>query len=400
MKNNKILLILLLCLAFAACKKEEPAQPGTTPSENNRYLVQVLEDRRMTAEEVRNCCQEMAGSTVNFSLFKIPWHDVRILTLKYRTTDGQGKPAEASGVLAFRSDIDHFDGIYSVQHATCELKDAPSRLTFSLEATVCMWNYIVCEADYMGYGYAETADRFIPYLNAECAGNNCRDMLYAAKEYLASQQIAYTDSTHLIGYSQGGAATIALLRALEAESYPRIGRINAGGCPFSLRTTLQEVMKDSAAYSNYRNPVYALLIFRSMDESYQLHLDWSKLFKPGYERAIDWLSSNTFAEMNQLLGHNARAFLSDDFFRIPEGDSLNPELSRLYAACDRNDLVRHFAPQHQVNLFHTPHDDIVAYANAQQAVQAHSAYHLTNLSANNHFNGIFEFYLHILLTHP
>lgn len=396
---NISLYCFLAAFILAGCQKEEPKPEPEPNQETTSCLLGILEEREMSADAVKQACQQMAGETANLSMLNIPWHPIRVVTLKYRTTNASGQPVEASGIVAYRTDMEGgFRGIYSVQHGTCEFTACPSKLAFSPEACACLLGHIAVEADYIGYGHSETANHAHPYLHSESTAQACYDMLCAAKEYLKKCQISYTDTTHLVGYSQGGAATIALLKKLEEKNYPTIGEVFAGGGPLSLTITFNELLKDSVSITNYQQPAYMLLIFRSMNECHHLQLDWSKLFKPKYADAIGLLDTLSFAEANKVLGNNFREIITEDFF-APDPTAINSEIAKLYDAFAKNDLILNFSPKHKATLFHSPTDDIVPYSNSKTAADKYPNYTLANLSSKTHFAGAVEFLLWLLLVH-
>ena len=384
---------LIACLAFTSCKKvEDPLPDGTDNTE--KHFVGILKEYELTALEMQQGAQDMVGEKADLSILKIPWHAAKITVIRYRTTDALGKTVEASGVITRRTDWDgDFLGLYAVQHGTCDYDICPSKLTFSPEAAPCLKGYIAVEADYLGYGYSETDDRFHPYLHAESTAQACYDMLLATKEYLEENHVAYRDTTHLIGYSQGGGATIALLKKLEEKNYPNIGKVCAGGSPLSLSITFNSLLKDSAKYSNYDQTVFSLMILRSMDRCHQLDIDWSRIFKPEFADVMELLESGkSFAEINTVLGKDVRKIISEDFF-TEDPAAVNPEIARLYQAFEQNDLIENFAPQHKVTLYHEPKDEIVPYGNSQKAAEKHANYTLKNLTSTVHFTGAVEFLL-------
>ncbi len=388
----RLIFLLIIGNGFCSCNKNDE------PTAQSRYtrLLGVTETRDISADELKITAQQMLGNAVNLNAFKIPWHDVRIVSIRYRTKDTDGKEVTASGVIYYCTDMDSvFPGICSVQRGTCELDSCPSRLTFSIEAVPCLNGYIVAEADLLGYGLSQRTDRFHPYMNQECTGTTCYDMLMATREYLDSMHIRYTDSTHLLGYSQGGASTVALLREMERQNYGHIGRINAGGSPLSLTTTFHAFLEDNDGKTGYNKMAFVLLILRSMDKSYGLHTDWSHIFKPDYVHAIDFLECMTFQQINDTLGKDIRHILQDGFFQ-QDTNLYTEDMRRLYRALDRNDLIKYYEPRHKVRLFHSPTDEIVPFANSRKAAETHSAYELLLLSASTHRQAAAEFYLYLM----
>ncbi len=398
MKNILRILTFAALIVFSASCKKDP-EPVNPPTPEKTPLYSVIEERELTAEEIKKSCDDMTGGKLSSFPVKIPWHPVRKVTLKYRTTGVDGKPLEVSGIVTFRTDFDStFRGLCSVQHGTCPFHWAPSRLDFSPEAAPALAGYIVVEADYIGYGVSQTETFNHPYLHTASTAQACYDMLLAAREYLEKAKINYHDQTLLAGVSQGGNATVALLEKLEKEQYPNIGDVFAAGPPLSITTIFTTLLTDSLKYSNYTKPGFALQIIRSMNECHQLNLDWSLIFKPKYQTVLGILDSVDFYMANENLTRNMREVFHEDFF-APDPATRNSELAKLFGAFKKNDLVPRYHPQHHVQLFHTPTDEIIPYKISVDAVNFDHNYTLSDLSSKDHLTACLEFYIWLVLVH-
>jgi pimeloyl-ACP methyl ester carboxylesterase len=389
--------LCLLGIVTTGCRKDPI--PDTPSATEETRLVSVIEERDLTTEEIKKSCDDMTGGKLSSFPIQIPWHPVRKVTLKYRTTGVDGNPMEASGVVIYRTDFDStFRGLCSVQHGTCPFHWAPSLLDFSPEAAPALAGYIVVEADYIGYGISQTETFNHPYLHTTSTAQACYDMLLAAREYLEKAQIGYHDQTLLAGVSQGGNASVALLEKLEKEQYPNIGEVFAAGPPLSITTIFTTLLADSLKYSNYTKPSFALQIIRSMNECHHLNLDWSLIFKPPYHSVLGILDSVDFYMANSKFTRNMREVFHEDFF-APDPTSQNSELAKLFDAFQKNDLVPRYHPQHRVQLFHTPTDEIIPYQISVDAVNSDPNYTLSNLSSKDHLTGCLEFYIWLVLVH-
>lgn len=93
MKNLlRIFTFAALIVLSGSCKKDpEPVNP---PTPDKTPLYSVIEERELTAEEIKKSCDDMTGGKLSSFPVKIPWHPVRKVTLKYRTTGVDGKPLE------------------------------------------------------------------------------------------------------------------------------------------------------------------------------------------------------------------------------------------------------------------------------------------------------------------
>ncbi|HDJ34282.1 MAG TPA: phospholipase, partial [Bacteroidetes bacterium] len=91
----------------------------------------------------------------------------------------------------------------------------PNYELYQLLQSVASMGYVVVIADYIGFGASEQI--FHPYLHRESTVQCLVDMLRAVDEFWedVSTEITPLNSYYLIGYSQGGWSTLALLSALE-----------------------------------------------------------------------------------------------------------------------------------------------------------------------------------------
>lgn len=146
-------------------------------------------------------------------------YGVSLYRVEYWTTAPDGRLVRASGLVAFpRSDVP-LRGVVSFQHGTAsERKAAPS--------TPDPNNGVVASAVFAGHGYLLVAPDYIglgtstephPYYHTESIANAVVDLLRASRTVVAAAGFAWPDALFLAGFSQGGHATLAAQRALEAN---------------------------------------------------------------------------------------------------------------------------------------------------------------------------------------
>ncbi len=90
-------------------------------------------------------------------------------------------------------------------------------LLYQLFSGVASTGYVVIIADYLGFGVRQQMAH--PYLHKESTVQTLVDMLYSVAEFDEdiAKDITVSDEYFLLGYSQGGWATLALLDALEND---------------------------------------------------------------------------------------------------------------------------------------------------------------------------------------
>jgi hypothetical protein len=145
-------------------------------------------------------------------------YGVSLYRVEYWTTAPDGRRVRASGLVAFPR-ADALRGVVSFQHGTAsERSAAPS--------TPDPNNGVVAAAVFAGHGYLLVAPDYIglgtstephPYYHTASIANAVVDLLHASREVVAAAGFAWPDALFLAGFSQGGHATLAAQRALEAR---------------------------------------------------------------------------------------------------------------------------------------------------------------------------------------
>ena len=131
----------------------------------------------------------------------------------YWSVDEEWNDVQLSGKVVLPAD-GKAERIILVSHYTIGSNaEAPSRC-FPIEAMLAKMGYVMIFPDYLGYGV--TADRVHPYLVMDLTAINVLDMYLAVRPFLeaAGVEVAH-DEILLMGYSQGGATTMAVQNMIE-----------------------------------------------------------------------------------------------------------------------------------------------------------------------------------------
>lgn len=143
---------------------------------------------------------------------------VEIYKVSYKTTF-KGENIIASGIISVPKQGDNFP-MLSFQNGTntCN-ENAPSEnidnQLFKLISIVAGNGYIVTIPDYIGFG--ESKEVLHPYHHRESSNRAIIDLILAARELLDTKAViaATNGNLFLMGYSQGGWATLSVLHELE-----------------------------------------------------------------------------------------------------------------------------------------------------------------------------------------
>ena len=256
-----------------------------------------------------------------------------------------------------------------VSHYTvCSNAEAPSNC-FSLEGVLVNSGYGLIIPDYIGYGV--TAQEVHPYLVMDVTAHNVVDMYLAVRPWLeAVDRIPDDPSLDLMGYSQGGATTMAVQYLIETDfsnadsmDHIMLHRVFAGGGPYDVKATYERfVTTDTAGY-----PVAVPLVLQGMIKGNKLNMQLSDMMKPFLcEHMDEWINSKRFtsAQINQMIGTKVtHELLTDEAM-----EQKSEKVAELYKAMTLNSITAYdWDPQTSVYMMHSIDDETVPYTNATHA---------------------------------
>lgn len=235
---------------------------------------------------------------------------------------------------------------------------------FPLEGILASRGYAVVIADYIGFGV--TRDRVHPYMHVESTARSVVDMALAVKPFLEHiGRKPESNEVILLGYSQGGSTTVAVMNMLQSE-YNRelpIKKVYAGGGPYDLAATFDiSMMEDLTGI-----PCAIPMIVQGINEGEDLGLKLEDFFKPVLlEHYQEWINSKeyTVKSINLLMNAKKVSDLMTDVGR----DKKNPQTARLYRAMMQNSVLN-FIPYAPMYIFHSMQDATVPFVNGTKAEQ-------------------------------
>jgi alpha-beta hydrolase superfamily lysophospholipase len=272
-------------------------------------------------------------------------YPVTTYRLTYLTRDGEGREVIASALAAVPvKPAGRRSPVMAWQHGTLfEDRRVPSNNRPLEEPAVLLASlgYIVLAADYVGYGASRQVPH--PYLLSAPTAAAVVDLLTAAQHWRQIQGVLDNGQLFMAGYSQGGYATMAALRAMESAGSPHLANlvgIAPGAGPYDVTATLDAVL----AQVRERNDFLKLVA-------------WPGILKN--------LSSSTRARLRDLL---LREVIP------PEADvTLSATFIDLYLADDTAALnalsnVHDWKPTFPVLMHHGRDDRTVAYGVATRTL--------------------------------
>jgi hypothetical protein len=265
--------------------------------------------------------------------------DINVFKLVYKTTIN-GNKINASGLIC----VPVTPGTYPVlsfQNGTNTVyANAPSELpldySYQLVETIASMGYIVVIADYPGFG--ESSQIPHPYLIAEPTVRSLVDMLYTVKEIADSEfpGVKLKNEYYLLGYSQGGWATLALHKAIEqnySNDFNLIGS-SCGAGPYDILQLLEGMLSEQT----YPMPVYLAYIENAYSAYNQFTNPASDIFNEPYASRVSTLFTGmlTLDQINNQLTTSIPALITPEFI---SGFITSPKYSSIRNALTNNSVA-------------------------------------------------------------
>jgi len=289
-RGFKVLLVLITVLSvISSCKKEEGSD--FTNYISKEFVITY------TTEYISNLLDGAVATYPELTDFK-PYmtRPVEVYKLVYKT-ETDGEEISASGLVCIPSE----EGEYPVlcfQNGTNTLNTlAPSEYIFNpayqFVEIIASMGYAVVIPDYPGFG--KSAGIPHPYLISEPTVRSIVDMLYAVREMDSEDkpEITINDDVFIIGYSQGGWATLSLHKALEQEysdDFNLKGSVCGAG-PYDLNFLFYSI----TGSDNYPMPVYLCYIINAYSAYDQFTNPVSDILREPYASRLPGLYNGTLS---------------------------------------------------------------------------------------------------------
>jgi len=310
-----------------------------------------------------------------------PKYPIRLHKVVYETITPLGGRTTASGALCVPVGSGNSLPLLSYQHGTITLTNkAPSSMDLQTEIAVgialATSGYAVAVPDYLGLG---NSPGLHPYHHARSEATACVDMLRSVKTACATNGFPLTNRLFLCGYSQGGHATMALLRELEwfhsNEFTVTACAPMAGAYDLSGVTTA-----DFLSNRPKPNPYYFLYFLAAYQEVYGLAPSLADLLVTPYNTNLPPLLGGNFtgSEINALMPADPTQILKPEYLADFKTNSHNP----LRIALEDNDVYR-WKPATPLRFYHCAGDQDVIKSNSIVAVAYLQSIGVTNVSLND-----------------
>lgn len=240
-------------------------------------------------------------------------YDVRVYSISYKTTF-MGEAIIASGLVSI-PDAEGSFPVISFQNGTntCH-SNAPSvnynNALYSLLAINAGNGFIIALPDYIGFG--ESEEYLHPYFHSESSNQVIRDMILAVEEFTDYiDGLNVSKELYLMGYSQGGWATLSALKDIEQNHLEDYSLVSAscGAGAYDLIDFTHYVL----SLDTYPNPFYLPYYIESRRQNGIINDPLSLYFKEPYASAITGLFDGSLcnSELNSYLTNDISELLTD-----------------------------------------------------------------------------------------
>ena len=322
-------------------------------------------------------------------------YDIDMYKMVYNTVDALGQPTIASGAFLVPSNTTCTDFPMLVYHHGTSLRkiDVPSNDVdeTNIGRVFGAGGYFVLMPDYIGMG---DSPGLHPYCHAESEATATRDMIRAAREFIAdSLQMIDNGELFLTGYSQGGHAAMAAHKYIEDNNL--LGEFNVlGSAPCSGPYEMSGAMADTILSPfPYSNPGYLVYLLSAYQMVYgNLYNSYSDILNSPYDTIVPpyFDGNNTtlgMGSLNNLLSGYIDTLMVDTVianFSNSMSTFGHPLWTNLLAN-DNHD----WTPQRPIKMYYCTGDEQVTSQNAvaaEAAMLANGAIDVeaVNMGTGNH----------------
>lgn len=318
-------------------------------------------------------CQTLSLATAQSTLsgsglgsVRAQW-SVKFYKLLYETVDPIGLPITASGALYVPQGPTNALPLVSLQRGTLlpkslaasagNVNENPLALMFATAG------YVAALPDYIGMG---DSPGYQPYDHARSEAVAVLDMLRALRTWCATNAVRLNSQLFLVGYSQGGGATMAAHR--EIETYCTEEFTITASAPMAGPYDLSGVMLTFVLTNrNYSLPFLVPHLITAYLPIYHLADTIEDLLAPPYDRTLPPLLDGLhgYDEINRAMPKTMFSILRPDYFQALLTDPNHP----LRCALRDNDTYA-WTPRAPMHLYHCRGDEVVPYENSVVAYQS------------------------------
>jgi len=398
MKKKSLIVCAALVGLFASCSNEDIQEQCTAESQSAvvTRTFNVIDEEEVTEDVLfANAVAGIEGKADAAQLselkttFKESYSNLedngtgtrgivpaiyKTVHVTYETLDEANKPVTASAVIVYPL-FKKIKNVMLINHGTqIGAMMIPSNYT-SVESVMAATGSLCILPDYIGLG--ASSDHPDLYLNSEVHGRTSVDALLTLLDY-ADQKNLMLDSdydTYILGYSQGGAVSLASLRRVQqldayTQSRLHLKKVYCGDGPYDLRLTFETYLSDLESGKDMALGSVIPTVINSMFNSYpeeMAGINYEDFFtawalKTGVPQAI---RQNKEGIADMILKWNGASL--DEILNFDYLNAHPEHLDRLLQMMDRQNLCKGWMPNYPLKLIHSNPDGVVPFANFEEA---------------------------------
>lgn len=382
----KFLLKPLFCLSLVissyACSDDDNNNKPTICPGPLAEEIMVIDTLKV--EEIKGYYKTFLEQTKGFSgldaeaeLAKVKY-DVVFTSIKYQGVDPFGKVRTLSGLVGYpilpatKVKVEKELRIASIQHGTIALESqAPSKSTFevvnpirdilTLVIPAHESGYVVVMPDYFGYGTDEAQAHYYEHRPTLAAAS--KGLIDVIPEYAGYKGLKVnTDKLFLLGYSEGGFATMSTLKSFseQASQFKDFVTV-AGAGAYDKEITATRIVGQKTGDSPTFTASYAWVLL-SYNSAYKINRDLDKLFQPAVLPEIKgYVGNDRIMQSQTLPSEPVNVFLP----AFAQG--LVDKTDKPYMEALKDNNVSDFAVKGSLDLIHGSADTWVPTYNTDSA---------------------------------
>ena len=378
--KTKLIFLLGIVFLINACKNDNP-EPHVF---KRGQITDSEKSGTRTTTDIKALLSLYSysfASQINYT------YGVDLYSIKYETINPDGSETIASGLLAVPIGKTTVSPLLSFQHGTV-LKDniVPSTLALGSGMEIGLIfgteGYVVCMPDYLGLGAGEGLH---PYMHAKSEATASIDMIRAAKNKLSELGISINNQLFLLGYSQGGHATMATHQAIEqdyADEFTVTASAPMAG-PFDVSGIMADIVLRKEAY---KSPGYLPYMLYAYNSVYHFYDNLEANFKAPYNTSLPLYFNGenlyTLSDVNDVMPSIPSDILTDAAYN----EIFNHTNQKIWDALKDNDLYD-WVPVAPIRMFHCDGDVTVPIENSQKALDHFIANGVNNADLVNPLQG-------------
>lgn len=338
---------------------------GDLVGANSVFRIEKTDRGRLVAAEAQ---ASYGAFTIGLLLwlqginFISPSHGVDVYRLTYETFDHRGRSTLASGALCVPTGTTQAP-VVSYQHATIfEQLAAPSNDGATEQfvgIALAAEGYLAVMPDYLGLG--TNSPPLHPFVHARSEAVAAVDMLRVGLAYARDTlNLQSNGQLFLVGYSQGGHATLALQQELEhahATEFPITASAPMAG-PHDLSGTMTDLLLSSDPYGA---PSYLAYLLFGHNEVYDFFEDPAEILVEPYPLTLPPLldGMHTSDEIDAAMPAVPRDIFTAEFLADFEANSNN-----VFRTALRVNNTFGWTPTARTRFYHCAGDTVVPKSNS------------------------------------